>query len=135
MSNKLVEDIKQEEGFRQFPYYCTEGKLTIGYGFNLDDVGIDEEEAELLLMHRLKKTINAVNSSLYDYDMKPEAWDILYQMAYQMGVSGLLKFKKMLTALKKQDYEEASKEGKDSLWYKQTTNRAERLMNQMKSLA
>ncbi|WP_246239935.1 glycoside hydrolase family protein [Pseudoalteromonas caenipelagi] len=50
MSNMLtVEQIKKHEGFRQFPYYCTGGKLPIGYGLNLGDVGINEEEAEQLL--------------------------------------------------------------------------------------
>ena len=131
MSNKLVEDIKQEEGFSGTVYQDHLGFDTLGFGCKMP---IDEEEAELLLMHRLKKTINAVNSSLYDYDMKPEAWDILYQMAYQMGASGLLKFKKMLNALKEEDYKGASIEGRDSLWYKQTPNRAERLMLRMASL-
>jgi len=131
MSNKLVEDIKQEEGFSGTVYQDHLGFDTIGFGCKMP---IDEDEAELLLMHRLKKTINAVNSSLYDYDMKPEAWDILYQMAYQMGVSGLLKFKKMIKYLKKEDYKKASEEMLDSLWAKQTPNRANRLSNKMASL-
>ena len=41
-----VEQIKKHEGYKQYPYYCTGGKLTIGYGRNLDENGINEEEAE-----------------------------------------------------------------------------------------
>ena len=52
MVGKLIEDIKYEEGYRQFPYRCTEGKLTIGYGFNLDDVGLSRQECDLILNYK-----------------------------------------------------------------------------------
>lgn len=128
----LIEDIKQDEGFKGDPYYCSEGMLTVGYGTTFP---LDEAEAELLLNYRLNKTIGAIKSSLYDLDIEDEAWDILYNMSYQIGVNGLLKFKKMIKALRNQNYLEASKEGIDSLWYRQTPKRAERLMSRMKALA
>ena len=51
MLQDLIEDLKRDEGFRSHPYRDTVGKLTIGYGRNLDDVGISEREAEQLLHH------------------------------------------------------------------------------------
>ena len=124
----LIDDIKQEEGFKGVVYKCTEGFDTIGYGTKLP---IDEEEATLLLEYRLNKTRANLLSSLYNYDLPNEVWDILLNMSYQLGVGGVLKFKKMLEALKNKDYVEASKQGMDSLWAKQTPNRAKRLMDRL----
>lgn len=124
----LIDDIKQEEGFKGVVYKCTEGFDTIGYGTKLP---INEEEATLLLEYRLNKTRANLLSSLYNYNLPDEVWDILLNMSYQLGVGGVLKFKKMLEALKNKDYVEASKQGMDSLWAKQTPNRAKRLMDRL----
>ena len=126
----LIDDIKQEEGFgnKGNVYKCTEGFDTIGYGTKLP---INEEEATLLLEYRLNKTRANLLSSLYNYNLPDEVWDILLNMSYQLGVGGVLKFKKMLEALKNKDYVEASKQGMDSLWAKQTPNRAKRLMDRL----
>ena len=127
----LIEDIKQEEGFSGTVYRCTEGFDTVGYGSRMP---ITKEEAELLLEHRLKAMKAQLTGYLYDIDIKDEAWDILFNMAYQLGVNGVLKFKKMIEALRVKDYKEASKQGLDSLWAKQTPNRANRLMKRMSEL-
>lgn len=130
----LIEDIKLEEGYRQFPYRCTAGKLTIGYGFNLDDVGISKEEANLILNYRIRNIQGQVKSTLYDLKAPEEVWEILYHLAYQLGLGGLLKFKKMIRALYAYDYKTAANEMLDSLWAKQTPNRANRLSDQMRNI-
>ena len=127
----LIEDIKQEEGFSGTVYRCTEGFDTVGYGSRMP---ITKEEAELLLEHRLKAMKAQLTSYLYDLDIKPEAWDILFNMAYQLGVKGVLNFKNMIKALKDNDYKEASIQMLDSLWAKQTPNRAKRLSDRMSKL-
>ena len=127
----LIEDIKQEEGFKGMPYTCSEGFLTCGYGTRLP---ITKEEATLLLEYRLSKTISGVKSSLHHLNIHDEAWDILYHLAYQIGLGGLLKFKRMIAALENQDYYNASIEMKSSLWAKQTPNRANRLIDRMINL-
>ena len=127
----LLEDIKAEEGFSAVVYKCTEGFDTIGYGTKMP---ITKEEAELILNHRLNQTKAQLTSYLYDLDIKPEAWDILFNMAYQLGVNGVLKFKKMIESLRVKNYKEASKQGLDSLWAKQTPQRANRLMKRMSEL-
>ncbi len=129
--SKLLEDIKKEEGYRGYQYDDHLGNPTIGYGTLLP---LSEDEAELILNHRLNRFISNVKSSLYDLDIKEEAWDILFHMAYQMGVGGLLKFKRMIKALRDQDYKTASIEMLDSRWAKQTPNRALRLSNEMREL-
>jgi lysozyme len=127
----LVEDIKQEEGFKGTVYKCTEGFDTIGFGTRLP---LSKEESELILEYRLKIMKSQLTGYLYNLDIKQEAWDILFNMAYQLGVRGVLNFKKMIKALEKQDYKTASKEGLDSLWAKQTPNRAKRLMDRLSQL-
>lgn len=127
----LIEDIKQEEGFKGTVYKCTEGFDTIGYGTRLP---LSKEESELILEYRLKIMKSQLTGYLYNLDIKQEAWDILFNMAYQLGVRGVLNFKKMIKALEKQDYKTAAKEGLDSLWAKQTPNRAKRLMDRLSQL-
>ena len=127
----LIEDIKQEEGFSGVSYKCTEGFDTIGYGTRLP---LSKEESELILEYRLKIMKSQLTGYLYNLDIKQEAWDILFNMAYQLGVRGVLNFKKMIKALEKQDYKTAAKEGLDSLWHKQTPNRAKRLMDRLSQL-
>ena len=127
----LIEDIKMEEGFSSVVYKCSEGFDTVGYGTRMP---ITKEEATLLLEYRLGKTISGVKSSLHHLNIHDEAWDILYNMAYQIGLGGLLKFKRMIVALENQDYYNASIEMKSSLWAKQTPNRANRLIDRMINL-
>lgn len=131
MSNKLLEDIKKEEGYRGFQYDDHLGNPTIGYGTLLP---LSKEESELILNHRLNIFISNIKSSLYDLEIKEEAWEIIYHMAYQMGVGGVLKFKNMIKALRVEDYETAAKEMLDSRWAKQTPKRASRLSERMKKL-
>lgn len=127
----LLEDIKQEEGFSGTVYKCTEGFDTVGYGTRMP---ITKEEAELLLEYRLKGMKAQLTGYLYDIDIKDEAWDILFNMSYQLGVKGVLNFKNMIKALKDNNYKEASIQMLDSLWARQTPNRAKRLSDRMSKL-
>ena len=127
----LIDDIKAEEGFSGTVYVCSEGFDTVGYGSRMP---ITKEEAELLLEYGLKGMKAQLTGYLYDIDIKDEAWDILFNMSYQMGVKGVLNFKNMIKALKNNDYKEASIQMLDSLWAKQTPNRAKRLSDRMSKL-
>lgn len=127
----LIDDIKQEEGFKGTVYKCTEGFDTIGYGTRLP---LSEKEAEMILEHRLNILKGNLLSSLYMLDIDKKAWDILYNMVYQMGVKGVLNFKNMIKALEAKDYKRAGDEMLDSKWAKQTPARANRLSKAMKAI-
>ena len=127
----LIEDIKQEEGFKGIVYKCTEGFDTIGYGTRLP---LSEKEAEMILEYRLNILKSNLSSSLYMLDIDKKAWDILYNMVYQMGVKGVLNFKNMIKALEAKDYKRAGDEMLDSKWAKQTPARANRLSKAMKAI-
>ena len=127
----LIDDIKQEEGFKGIVYKCTEGFDTIGYGTRLP---LSEKEAEMILEYRLNILKGKLSSSLYMLDIDKKAWDILYNMVYQMGVKGVLNFKNMIKALEAKDYKRAGDEMLDSKWAKQTPARANRLSKAMKAI-
>ena len=129
---ELIRNIKKNEGFSGEVYKDTLGFDTIGYGTKLP---LNAEECELILVYRLKQKIKELEQREPFYNQLPlEVQEILSEMAYQIGVSGLIKFKKMWVALKKFDYKEASKEGLNSLWAKQTPNRAKELMDKLKDI-
>ena len=132
MLDKVIESLKQEEGFCGMPYEDTLGISTIGYGTQLP---LSEEEAELLLKHRLDKKILELNEKEpFFLELPQKAQEVIANMAYQLGVGGVLKFKKMWMALKNGDYQKAADEMLDSKWAKQTPNRAKRLARIMRSL-
>jgi len=127
----LIEDVKIEEGFRGMPYQDHLGFDTIAFGTKLP---LTREEGELLLVHRMNIVKGEVVSNLHYLTAKPEVWEILYAMAYQMGVQGLLKFKRMLVALRSHDYVEAANQMLDSLWARQTPERANRMADKMRAI-
>lgn len=127
----LIDDIKQEEGFKGIVYKCTEGFDTIGYGTRLP---LSEKEAEMILEYRLNILKGNLSGSLYMLDIDKKAWDILYNMVYQMGVKGVLNFKNMIKALEAKDYKRAGDEMLNSKWAKQTPARANRLSKAMKAI-
>ena len=130
--DRVIDSLKQEEGFDGMPYEDTLGIPTIGYGTKLP---LTEEEAELLLKHRLdKKILEISEKEPFFLDLPQKAQEVIANMAYQLGVGGVLKFKKMWAALKKGDYQKAADEMLDSKWAKQTPNRAKRLAEIMRSL-
>ena len=122
-----VDQLKKDEGFRGDLYRCTSGKLTIGYGLNLE-TGMTEEEASAILSIRISNISRALKEKQrWIRHAPPEVLDVLTNMAYQMGLTGLLKFKRTLGCLRKEEYIEASLEMLDSEWYLQSKSRAKRL--------
>lgn len=130
--SKLINQLKSDEGLRLNPYKCTEGYLTIGYGRNLETNGISENEAEVMLVNDIYRVMGSLNDYGLLIDHTQPRQDVLINMAFQMGINGLLKFKNMLRALDDRNYSLAAKEMLDSLWAKQTPERAKRLARQMR---
>jgi len=127
----LEKQLKEHEGFRGMPYDDSLGFPTIGFGTKLP---INEDEAELLLRYRLEqKRDELIIAMPFVYNLPEDKQKVLYEMSYQLGVGGLLLFKKMWRALKSGDFETASKEMLDSRWAMQTPARAERLAEIMKN--
>lgn len=121
----LIDRIKKHEGFMGNVYKDHLGFDTVGYGTKMP---IDEAEATLLLQHRLDNMIVQIHHKkpvMDDLDDKRK--DIIYEMCYQMGVAGVLKFKNMWKAIEEGKYKRAAKEMLDSRWAEQTPQRARTL--------
>jgi len=129
----LVERIKKHEGFRTFPYKCPAGKLSIGYGRNLDDCGISEQEAEILLNNDITKArIELANAFPWTIEMDEKRKNVLVEMVYNMGINRFKGFKKMLVACHNGKWDIAAKEMLDSKWASQVKQRAKTLAEIMK---
>lgn len=124
-SDDFLARIKRHEGYRGDPYTCSEGVLTVGYGTTFP---LTKAEAEWLLQHRLKRFRADLHQALPWLENHPEeVQEILLEMAYQMGIHGVLKFKKTLHLVESGDYVNAGFEMLDSQWADQTPNRARAL--------
>lgn len=131
---------KDFEGFRIKPYKCTAGKLTIGYGRNLDDVGISLDEAEYMFNNDFNQAYTDILRLLKAKEVDVNTLSdcrlfVLTDMMFNLGYLKLSLFKKLFQALKNQDYVAASNEMKVSSWYKQVGNRAKKLCDMMKNNA
>ena len=126
--------LKKHEGLRFTLYKCPAGKLTIGYGHNIEDRGISEKCAEFILQEDREIAYRQVKNAVSDFCILTEARQyVLIDMCFNMGISKLLAFKKMLKALKNNDYSLAAKEMLDSKWAAQVPERAKELSEIMET--
>ena len=131
----LLKQIKKHEGFRSTVYQCTEGYDTIGYGFAIKDLKLDEDIAELILVRKLADLVARIKEIFpWTKDAPEEIQDVVVDMCYQLGINGFSKFKKTIYLLETEQYEEASVEMLDSLWAKQTPNRAKELSEEVRAV-
>lgn len=128
----LLPQLKRHEGLRLKPYRCTKGKLTIGYGRNLDDVGITDAEAEQLLLNDVAKVLDQLQRVPTFCELDEARQAIIANMCFQLGYSGLMQFRNMWAALQEHDYQRAADEMLDSRWARQTPNRANELADLMR---
>ena len=128
MLQDLIEDLKRDEGFRSHPYKDTVGILTIGYGRNLEENGISQKEAEMLLKHDIGHSIEEVNHAFPWVQQAPLAVKrALYNMHFNLGLSRLSGFVRMLASLEARAYRDAAAHALDSKWATQVGARAERI--------
>ena len=133
--DKAVRVLVFEEGYREVAYYCSEGYPTIGIGQKIGPRNAPLDNYQFALPLEVaevwcKENIKNIDRELIEYSFynkqNADVRAILLSMAYQLGISGLLRFKKMLAALERGELSAAAFEAKDSRWYQQTPKRAER---------
>lgn len=130
---RLTQHIKRHEGLRLELYTCPAGKLTIGYGHNVEDNGIPEQIAEALLMYDLHQVERELARVAVFQQLDSSRRTVLLDMAFNMGTPTLLGFRRMWAALERRDYPGAADEMVDSAWYRQVPNRAGPLVTAMRS--
>ena len=126
--NELADMLTRHEGVRLKPYLDTVGKLTIGIGRNLDDVGISGYEAAYLLENDITKARNELRKAFPWFpNLTCQRQDALTDMCFNVGLPRLQGFTKMIAAMERQDYETAAVEMLDSKWATQVGERATEL--------
>jgi lysozyme len=128
----MVRQLRLHEGERLKPYRCTAGKLTIGIGRNLEDRGITAEESAMLLANDIGAIERQVLAALpWVGEMDEVRQRVVVDMAFNMGIAGLLEFRRTLGAMQSRQYQQAATMMLDSKWAKQVGGRAERLSRMM----
>ena len=138
---RLMESVKKHEGYRNKVYLDTLGKRTVGVGhLCVEDFWEDNKEYEEsflmeILQKDLQEAIRGARELMEERDclnIDEKAEELLIEMVFQLGKTGVSKFNNMWKALAEQNYIGASFEMLDSRWAKQTPNRAKAMASLMK---
>jgi lysozyme len=143
---RLFKTLKEDEGIEYKIYADHLGYLTFGIGHLIrkedPEFGspLGTPVTEQRVQEAFKKDVDlAVSECVVLYGNKFHLWpdevkEILVNMMFNMGRTRLTKFAKFKDALEKREWQRAAFEGRDSLWYRQVTNRAERLMKRLEAV-
>ena len=140
MINNIIDQLKRDEGFRANVYTDTVGKRTVGYGHNLDAKPLSfappmsEETASEVLADDVNDITNTLVHLLPWTDAVHDAhFGVLQNMAFNMGVEGLVGFHHMLSYMQRGQFVAAAQEMESSKWYNEVGDRAKRLVKQMEA--
>lgn len=133
MDESLKKMLMRHEGLRLKPYHCSAGKLTIGYGRNLEDRGITNAEAEYLLTNDINDAIVECRDSFpWWKGLTNNRKMVVVDMVFNLGLANFKKFKKTIACIEKEAYTTAAIEMLDSRWAAQVGTRADELAHMMK---
>ena len=136
--DNLKEMVAKHEGYEPRVYKCTNGYDTIGYGFAIKDLYMDKEVADLILDKKIQEILKRISSdkewSEWFWDKPSLIKEVLINMIYQIGFSGVKRFKKTIQYIKDDNFLLASEEMLDSKWARSDSpNRAKELSEIIKS--
>ena len=132
---ETINRIKQHEGYRDTIYTDSLGYNTIGYGHLVVEDGFvpgvqySKAELEKVFEKDFAIAVQGANKLVGDFDIDDDAFGVVVEMCFQLGLPRVSKFIKFLDALKNKDYERAADEMLDSAWYRQTPGRCQELSN------
>lgn len=134
MIASLKDQLLRDEELRLKPYTDSVGKLTIGAGRNLTDKGISLQEAQLLLANDIADATADLQAKLpWTATLDDVRKGALVNMAFNMGIGGLLEFHDFLARMQRGDFSGAAGAMLDSLWARQVGARATRLSIQIQT--
>ena len=142
---EFKKEIIEDEGVKHEVYLDHLGLPTMGVGHLITEwdeeygkpVGtpVSEERVNNCLTQDIHVTIQECKKLYEDFDVLPvDAQHIIANMMFNMGYPRMSKFKMMKAAVDVRDWQQAAVEMKSSLWYKQVTNRAQRLVDRMSAI-
>jgi lysozyme len=118
MLDRIMKRSKEKEGTGLKLYRCTEGKLTIGHGRNIEENGITLEEAEYLLRNDIENAIDSLIKIFKNQIFQASTVEAFVDMIINMGETKFRGFVNMISAAKAKNWEETAKEAIDSKWYR-----------------
>jgi lysozyme len=125
--------LRIDEGVKNFPYRDTVGKLTVGCGRNLDDVGLSQDEINYLLDNDILRAEIEARKLIPSFDrLSPNRKAVVVNMAFNLGATRLAGFRNFRAAVEAGAWEQAAAEMIDSAWRHQVGDRALRLSMQMR---
>ncbi len=124
MKTNLKDWIKRCEAFKSHPYLDTVGKLTIGWGRNIEDNGISQAEGDFMFDNDFARCERELAPYPWYVNQPEGVQAALMNMCFNLGIGRLLGFRKMIMALTAKDYTTAAIEALDSKWAKQVGQRA-----------
>jgi len=132
--SKLRRLLIKHEGLRLHPYKDTVGKWTLGIGRNLDDKGISEAEAVLMLDNDIADCKEQLDRNIpWWRGLNGPRMAVMVSMCFNLGIGGLLRFKKTLAAIEGEEWDIACIEMLDSKWARQVGGRANDLAQMMRT--
>jgi len=135
--DNLKQQLERQEGFMSYAYQCPAGKWTVGIGRNIDKnggKGITKDEAYYLLENDIKFFSEQLKEKIDWFEKLDEVrQDVLVNMAFNMGVGGILTFSNTLRLIKDGDYKDASVQMLKSKWAVQVGMRAKELSKQLET--
>lgn len=139
---RLKKQIIEHEGFRNKAYPDTLGNWTTGIGHliklpdeeYLINTRLKDYEVEHIFNTDLNQAIDDARKFIDEHSIKEEAFEIIVDMSFNLGLPKLSQFKNLKQALENGDYVRASQEMLSSRWAKQLPNRAGNLAKKMEQL-
>jgi lysozyme len=133
--SELLQQIKEHEGLKLKLYQCPAGKISIGYGHNIQDNGLSKTACEFILfedINEAKKNLYGVFTRKFFESLSNSQKIALIDMMFNLGLSRFLTFKKFIQAVKNKDFIKASAEIINSRAYQQNKSRYKKLSEQIK---
>lgn len=121
--DKLQASLTAHEGRRKFPYTDSVGKLTVGIGHNLTDIGVSDAVINLMFSEDIKKTLDFLGTQPWWLKLDDVRQVAIADMTFDL-MSKLLEFHGMIAALEAKDWNLAATHLLDSLFARQTGKRA-----------
>tara|TARA_R110002012_G_scaffold11497_5_gene51866 strand:- start:203 stop:631 length:429 start_codon:yes stop_codon:yes gene_type:complete len=134
---KLIKMLKRHEGTETHAYECSEGKITVGVGRNIDQqggMGLSEDEIDYLLQNDIERVIKELATEYEWFNSLDDVRkDAIVDISFNLGQTRLRLFKRALAAMDAANYKEAATEFLDSKWAKQVGGRALELTDMISS--
>ena len=134
---KLIAMLKRHEGVETHAYECSEGKVTVGVGRNIDQeggIGLSDDEVDYLLQNDIERVVKELAAEYpWFSDLDDVRRDAMVDISFNLGATRLRLFKRALAAMETGKYKEAATEFLDSKWARQVGGRALELTDMISS--